>query len=104
MKLVVYGFSGSCEELQRLLKGGIHVESIKANNKGFTIDFSEKEKPAGRPPKFSEEDFQKMYKAHMAGKSYSEIGKQFKCSRTYACRVVKEICSKKNLQNDNDIF
>lgn len=95
MKMIVYGFQGSCEDLQRLLKGGIYVENIKANNKGFTVDFSERGKLVRRPARYSEEELQKMYKAHMDGMSFSKIGDMFGCSKAYAHRVVKEICQRK---------
>lgn len=98
MRMIVYGFQGSSDDLQRLLKHGVYVEGIKTNSKGFTVDFCEKEKSVGRPPKFTEDDFQEMYAAYMNGRSYSDISNQFKCSRTYVRRMVQEISHKKNLE------
>ena len=47
-----------------------------------------KNRGAGRPKKFNAYQISNIKNAHKQGKSYSEIAKTYKCSKSLICKVI----------------
>lgn len=71
-KISVYGYEGTNEELERELALGLFVQRVwdMSNCKGVYVEFEEKRKGGGRPPKFDKEQIKRM---RADGNSYGEI-------------------------------
>lgn len=86
MKISVYGYKGTAEELRKELSLGLSVsavDDIPSGKGGFYVEYSEKAK-GGRPKRFDTEQIREMRKE---GKSYGQIARELGCSKTYAIRV-----------------
>lgn len=85
-KITVAGWKGTTEELQQLLKNGLHITDMQQIGSCWMVDF-ETEPKVGRPPTISKEQILSM---RAVGMSYAAIGKALGCSKTYIIKVCKQ--------------
>lgn len=101
MKLTIYGFSGSPEDLKKMLEEGVNVNNISLNGTGKGLNIFLEPKPkkkVGKPPTLSPQQHEEMYKLYLQpGVTFEQIGKEYGCSRTYASRVVNRIAKERGV-------
>ena len=79
-------FSGSQEELYRLLKNGVEISSIRQNqNEKFVVKFTEKAYKGGRKPKFDVDEIKRLRFDEKL--SLGQVAERIGCSRTYVSNV-----------------
>ncbi len=85
-KITVAGWKGTTEDLQQLLKNGLHITDMQQIGSGWMIDF-ETDPKVGRPASIDKEQILSM---RAVGMSYAAIGKALGCSKTYIIKVCKQ--------------
>lgn len=88
MKIRIYDYEGTNEELQQLLTRGLMVQNVckVPKGKGVYVEYEEKPK-GGKPMKYDKEMIKELRKSQL---SYGEIAKAIGCSKTYVINVCKE--------------
>lgn len=85
-KITVAGWKGTTEDLQQLLKNGLHITDMQQIGSCWMIDF-ETDPKVGRPASIDKAQILSM---RAAGMSYAAIGKELGCSKTYIIKVCKQ--------------
>lgn len=85
-KITVAGWKGTTEDLQQLLKNGLHITNLQKIGSCWMLEY-ETDPKVGRPASIDKEQILSM---RAAGKSYAAIGKELGCSKTYIIKVCKK--------------
>ena len=88
MRISVYGYKGTAEELRKDLTLGLTVlavDDIPSGKGGYYVEYTEKTK-GGRPRRFDPEQIREM---RAAGQSYGKIARELGCSKTYVITVCR---------------